>query len=154
MGEQGKQQRGFTLIELMIVVAIVAILAAVALPAYQTYVDRARFTEVTSAIVPGKAAAELCVQLGNYTDVTTTTDLATCVTKANAALASASGGNYVSSVSASASSAGQITITSTSTLTDSSNNGYTFILVGSINSSSAMNWDVSSSSTCKNAALC
>ena len=44
-----KMQKGFTLIDLMIVVAIIAILAAIALPAYQNYVARAQATEALSA---------------------------------------------------------------------------------------------------------
>lgn len=53
-------QKGFTLIELMIVVAIIGILAAVAIPAYSNYTKKAKFTEVTQATQAAKAAVEVC----------------------------------------------------------------------------------------------
>ena len=58
-------QQGFTLIELMIVVAIIGILAAVALPAYQNYSNRAAFSELVLAVTPRKTAVELAIQTRN-----------------------------------------------------------------------------------------
>ena len=70
-------QKGFTLIELMIVVAIIGILAAVAIPAYSDYTKKAKGTEIVLAAAPLKLAIEICMYA--FTD-----DVATqCVAGSN-----------------------------------------------------------------------
>lgn len=57
-----KKHTGFTLIELMIVVAIIAILAAIAIPMYQQYVAKAQLAAAFAEIRPGKTTVETVVQ--------------------------------------------------------------------------------------------
>jgi type IV pilus assembly protein PilA len=138
-------QKGFTLIELMIVVAIIGILAAVALPAYQQYTKKAKFSEVILATANHKVAIELCAQDQNATTA------AACGAGTNgvpADIATASG--KVASVATTHPTGTTIAITSTAISTDGLA-GETYVMTGAI-TSGKVNWSIGG--TCLAAGLC
>ncbi len=143
MNKQGmnKKAQGFTLIELMIVVAIIGILAAIALPAYQDYTRKARFSEVTTAVGAVRTAITVCSQSG-YTD---------CVTpETNGIPVMPTATDNLTSVEISGDTAAPI-ITGTGTAAAGS---WDYIINGTTSSAGVLTWAVDPDSTCIAAGAC
>ena len=139
-----KNQKGFTLIELMIVVAIIGILAAVALPAYQNYTLRAEFSETIVGTGVLKTAVEVCSQSQGLANV------GACDPNTNGIPNDVAAGNEVVGLTltgtaparaAGAGAAGDTFIITATAPTSSPNTLATFVLTGTLQASGRTVWN-------------
>jgi type IV pilus assembly protein PilA len=133
-----KAQQGFTLIELMIVVAIIGILAAVAIPQYQDYTMKAKLGNAVTAVDSVKTAVALCAQEAGG-------DLSVCDSGQNGVPAAADFTPTKEVASMNAIANGVITVTLQSTGLGTPINGKTITFTPSVpaNTTTALVWTVS-----------
>lgn len=132
-------QKGFTLIELMIVVAIIGILAAVAIPAYQDYTVKAKVQEGVNLSNPHRTALGIACSEGELNGANTTTlglEAATDYT-----------GDYTTSVTAAGSSTSAATVTIVMKAIGTKITAAQTIVYAGDCSTGGMNWAIATSST-------
>ncbi len=137
-----RKNQGFTLIELMIVIAILGILIALALPAYQTYFGRSKFSEVMATVSAVRKSVDVCYQVKGGGD------LSNCNTFAKIGVDPATSTPVTQSILLQ--NDGSVIGTA---VTGNSLNGETFILTPTI-SAGSLEWTLNSSSSCIAAGIC
>lgn len=146
-----QSMKGFTLVELMIVVAIIGILAAIAIPNYQQYTRKGKFTEVIAATSPYKLAVNLCYQDGTCQGGTTAAPTVAVPTDrwgGQIPADNSTAKKYVNTVALSA--AGVITATAVS---GEGLSGATYILTPTVAADNSLTW--TKTGTCSNSpAIC
>lgn len=137
-----RKNHGFTLIELMIVVSLIGILISLALPAYQTYFGKSKFSEVIAAVGAVRKSVDSCYQVSGGADLSNCNTFAkigvdpTTKTQVTALIEIQNDGSLVGTA-----------------IISSGMNGETFILSPTVNSGS-LNWELNPSSTCIAAGMC
>jgi len=140
-----KKQSGFTLIELMIVIAIIGILASIALPAYSQYTKKAKFSEVILAGSSVKGLVDLCFQTRGAQNL----DNCDTLDKVGANTADVTDGAQVASIAMASGDEGTFTITGAASVDD-----VTYELNPTVSGGgNTLSWD-DAGSTCIAAGLC